>query len=132
MAGSALPRDTSSLDGVRVLLVEDDFLILMDLEDMLSAAGAKVIAECRNVEDALEKVEDDELEVEVAVLDMRLGDESAAPVARRLAERGVPFVFYSGQIDGDPVFAEWPDHELVHKPARSEVIVRAVAAAARA
>jgi len=129
MARPAQPRNTSALDGVRVLLVEDDLLILMDLEDVLVEAGAKVVAECRNVRDALERVDDDEFEV--AVLDVRLGDETVAPVARRLAERGVPFVFYSGQIGSDPFFAEWSDHELLHKPARSEAIVQAVAAAAQ-
>ena len=128
MARATQRENTSALKGIRVLLVEDDFLIMMDLEEVLSAAGAKVVAECHNVEDALDKVDD---EFEVAVLDMRLGRETVAPVARRLADRGVPFVFYTGQLECDAVLDEWSDHTLVHKPARSEVIVEAVAAAAR-
>src|SRR5262249_10227528 len=51
--------------------------------------------------------------------------------ARRLAERGVPFVFYTGQIDTDPAIAEWSDHACVHKPAPSGRLVEAVAVAAR-
>ena len=129
MAYTAQHGNPSSLDGVRVLLVEDDFLILIDLEDVLEEAGAEVIAQCRTVGDALEKAEDDD--IEVAVLDLRLGEESVTPVARKLAERGVPFLFYTGQLDADPVLAEWSDHRLIHKPARSETIVAAVAATAR-
>ena len=129
MAGQARGPNPSTLDGLRVLLVEDDFLILMDLEDVLQEAGAEIIAQCRSVNAALEHVDDDD--IEVAVLDLRLGDQTVAPVARRLAERGVPFLFYSGQIDSDPTLAEWPDHVLVHKPARSDAIVAAVASAAR-
>jgi DNA-binding response OmpR family regulator len=129
MTYTAQHGNTSALDGVRVLLVEDDFLILMDLEDTLTEAGAEVVAQCRTVGDALEHVDDDEFEV--AVLDMRLGDETVTPVARRLSEMGVPFLFYTGQLDDDPTLAEWSDHRLVHKPARSETIIEAVAEAAR-
>lgn len=129
MAEAAQHGDTSKLDGLRVLLVEDDFLILMDLEDMLEEAGAQVVAQCRTVGDALEKVDDDEFEV--AVLDLHLGNETVAPVARRLAERGVPFLFYTGQLAHDPILVEWSDHRLIHKPARSQTIIDAVAATVR-
>jgi DNA-binding NarL/FixJ family response regulator len=129
MAGSARNGNTSTLDGVRILLVEDDFLILMDLEDALEEAGAEIVAQCRSVDDALDHVDD--VDIAVAVLDLRLGNETVAPVARRLAEKGVPFLFYTGQLDDDPTLAEWSDHRLVHKPARSETIIEAVAEAAR-
>jgi DNA-binding NarL/FixJ family response regulator len=129
MAEARQHRDGSILDGIRVLLVEDDLLILMDLEEALEEAGAEVVAECRSVGDALQHAAGDD--IEVAVLDMRLGNDTVAPVARRLAERGVPFIFYTGQVAGDPVLSEWSDHALVHKQARSEVLIQAVAAAAR-
>jgi DNA-binding NtrC family response regulator len=129
MAGPARHGNTSELNGIRVLLVEDDFLILMALEDALEEAGAEIVAQCRTVGEALEHVEEDDFGV--AVLDMRLGRETVAPVARRLSERGVPFVFYTGQLESDPIFKEWSDHALVHKPARTAVLVEAVAAAAR-
>jgi DNA-binding response OmpR family regulator len=114
----------SLLKGARVLVVEDDFLILMELETILSEAGAD-IAGCRTVKDALALAENNRLAA--AVLDISLGRETIAPVARELARRGIPFVFYTGQIDNDAVRAEWPDHRFVPKPAQPRTIVTAVA-----
>ena len=114
----------SLLKGARVLVVEDDFLILMELEAILSEAGAE-IAGCRTVKDALALAERDGLTA--AVLDIRLGRETIAPVARELAQRGIPFVFYTGQIDADAMRTEWPDRRFVPKPAQPRTIVKAVA-----
>jgi DNA-binding NtrC family response regulator len=114
----------SLLKGARVLVVEDDFLILMELETILSEAGAE-IAGCRTVEDALALAAKNGLAA--AVLDIRLGRETIAPVARELARRGIPFVFYTGQIDTDAMRAEWPDCIIVPKPAQARTIVTAVA-----
>jgi DNA-binding response OmpR family regulator len=128
--GSLTRRDPSwtglghLLKGARVLVVEDDFLILMELETILSEAGAET-AGCRTVKDALTLAEKDGLAA--AVLDIRLGRETIAPVARELARRGVPFVFYTGQVNTDAVRAEWPDHGLVPKPAQPRAIVNAIA-----
>jgi DNA-binding NtrC family response regulator len=128
--GSSTKLDSSGtgrstlLKGARVLVVEDDFLILMELETILSEAGAE-IAGCRTVKDALALAEKNALAA--AVLDIRLGRETIAPVARELARRGIPFVFYSGQVNTDAVRAEWPDRRLVPKPAQPRAIVNAVA-----
>jgi DNA-binding NtrC family response regulator len=114
----------SLLKGARVLVVEDDFLILMELEAILSEAGAD-IAGCRTVKDALALAERDGLAA--AILDIRLGRETIAPVARELARRGIPFVFYTGQIDTSAMRAEWPDRRFVPKPSQPRAIVKAVA-----
>jgi hypothetical protein len=55
---------------------------------------------------------------------MRLGRETVAPVARRLARRGIPFVFYTGPA---AMRAEWPDCTIVPKPSQPRAIVKAVA-----
>ena len=65
--------------------------------------------------------------VGAAVLDIRLGDQTVDPIARQLDERGVPFLFYTGQIDTDPIRRKWPDHKILAKPARPQCIVMAVA-----
>jgi DNA-binding NtrC family response regulator len=115
-----------SLKGAHVLLVEDDFLIAVDVEMTLTAAGADV-AKSRTVRDGLALADDEDLAA--AILDIRLGRESVAPVARRLAERGVPFFFYSGQVDTDAIRAEWPHCKIIPKPARPQAIVLAIAQA---
>jgi DNA-binding NtrC family response regulator len=115
----------SLLRGVRLLVVEDDVIISMELEAILSEAGAEITGCCRTVKDALVLAEKNGLAA--AILDVRLGRETVAPVARELARRGVPFVFYTGQIDTDMMRAEWPDCTIVSKPAQPRTIVKAVA-----
>ena len=109
---------------MRVLIVEDDFIIAMELESVLCDAGAVVVCSCRTVAEALAHTDD---AFTAAVLDIRLGEQTVAPVARALAARGVPFVFYSGQVETDPIRAEWPASRIVPKPARARAIVDAVA-----
>lgn len=113
------------LNGVRVLVVEDDFIISMELEAVLLDAGAEIAGLCRNVQEALAVA--DRNDVAVALLDVRLGSETVTPVARRLAEHRIPFVFYTGQVDVDPLLAEWPGCAIVAKPASPSAIVGALA-----
>jgi DNA-binding response OmpR family regulator len=117
------PDMIPSLKGAYVLLVEDDFLVSAEVELALAAAGAE-IARTRTVEDAVALADEENLAA--AILDIRLGRDSVAPVARRLTERGVPFFFYSGQVDIDAIRAEWPHRKIVAKPARPRTIVNAI------
>jgi len=125
MNTSPSSRAASLLQGVRVLVVEDDALLLMELETILIGAGAEVIGVCRTVADGVTAAQQDG--IAAAVLDVRIGRDTIAPVARQLASRGTPFVFYTGQVDNDPAIAEWRDHAIVAKPAKAATIVSAVA-----
>jgi len=129
--GEALDRldAGSTLQGVRVLVVEDDFLILTELKDVLLDAGALVVGPYRTIKDALVSITRDD--VAVAILDIRVGRETIAPVACQLSRRGIPFLFYTAQTDMDPIHAEWPRCTIVSKPAQAETIVGAVAATLR-
>jgi len=113
------------LRGTRVMIVEDDVLLLMDLEVTLREAGVEIARGCRNVAEALAAVRNGD--VAVAILDVRVGRETTAPVARQLTSRGTPFIFYTGQVENDPQLAEWAGHTVVSKPARASVIVGALA-----
>jgi DNA-binding response OmpR family regulator len=115
-----------SLDGSRVLVVEDDFLIGLELATILTDAGADVVGPFQTVQSALAEVEDGKLSA--AILDIRLGDGTVEPVARRLAEHEVPFLFYTGQSKTDPIQAMWPDCRIVAKPALPGSLLSAVAA----
>jgi DNA-binding response OmpR family regulator len=112
------------LTGARVLLVEDEFILLMELEMIMQDAGAKIAASCRDPKEALVAL--DSAEITAAVLDVRLGSETAAPVARELAQRGIPFLFYTGQDGADPVLSEWPNCLVLTKPATAQSLVEAV------
>jgi DNA-binding LytR/AlgR family response regulator len=107
------------------MIVEDDVLLLMDLEAILRDAGAEIAGGCRNVAEAFVAARD--CDIAVAILDVRVGRETTAPVARQLASRGTPFIFYTGQVENDPQLAEWAGYTILSKPARASAIVDALA-----
>jgi DNA-binding NtrC family response regulator len=113
-----------ALKGVRLLVVEDDAILLMELEEILQEAGAEIVGRCRTVQDALASVEKDA--ISAAVLDVRIGNVTIAPVARQLGRRGTPFFFYTGQVVSDPALEEWRGCKVVAKPAQAHTIVSAV------
>ena len=81
---------------MRVLVVEDEALVAMDLERQLRRAGYDVVGPFRSVRDSLQALDDQKPSPDVAVLDYSLVGETSEPVAERLAERGVPFFFTTG------------------------------------
>jgi len=119
-----MDHDHTQLAGEHVLVVEDEVLVSLELESILEEAGAAVEL-CRSTPAALDRLKT--TPITSAILDVRLGSETVTPVAHRLAECGIPFMFYTGQSRSDPVLAEWPEHRIVTKPAASASIVRALA-----
>ena len=92
MIGSATTTDTSFRQ--RVLVVEDETLLVMALEDMLDGLGLDVIGPAMNLSHALELSGRERFDA--AILDVNLGGELSFPVADQLCERGIPFVFATG------------------------------------
>jgi DNA-binding response OmpR family regulator len=80
--------------GGRILVVEDELTVAMCIEDILVQAGYVVVGPVGRLEKALEAVSNEQLDV--ALLDMNLKGKSIYPVARILADRGIPFAFLSG------------------------------------
>jgi DNA-binding response OmpR family regulator len=113
------------LAGSRVLVVEDEFIIALELQSNFEDAGAEVVGPAHTLAEALELAT--HADITAATLDLQLMRDSVAPVARALAKRGIPFVFYSGQPSTDPVIAEWPRCKALAKPAHPEELVEAVA-----
>ena len=93
------PGAAPGLPGLRVLVVEDVAVLAWRVCDILAGAGAEVVGPVPDVPRALALL--DEREVDVAVLDMNLGGETAEPIADVLATRGVPFLFLTGYAWGD-------------------------------
>jgi CheY-like chemotaxis protein len=86
----------TDLQGLRLLVVEDETLVAMMLEMMLSAFGCVVVGVAGTLSRALALATDEAVPLDGAVLDVNLGGEMVYPVAERLAKRGVPFVFCTG------------------------------------
>lgn len=74
------------LDGLRVLIVEDDVMIAMMLEEQVTVAGASVIGPFDTVAGALEALA--AAAVDAAIIDANLVDGSGTPVAHRLMRAG--------------------------------------------
>lgn len=113
------------LADTRVLVVEDEFIIALDIQASLEEAGAAVIGPAYTLAQALELAEHEKFSA--AMLDLRLGCDSASPVAQLLIERHIPFLFYTGQPPSDPVRRAWPQSATLSKPASGDEIVQAVA-----
>jgi DNA-binding response OmpR family regulator len=107
----------------RILVVEDEALIAFEIEDAIKHAGGVVVGPFATVAGAMQPVENESLSA--AILDVRLGAETSLPIATRLAEKGVPFLFYTA-------YPELIEHSLlaqiVRKPATPDVLIGALAA----
>ena len=100
-----------ALAGLRVLIIEDESLIAMHVEDLLCELGCQVIGVAGSVPKALELLT--RVDIDLALLDVQLGDVPAYPVAAALKERNVPFVFMSGY---GQVLEAWRDRPTLQKP----------------
>ena len=84
----------SDLNGLRILVVEDEAAISLLLEDMLLDFGCEVIGPAARLSAALEAVAREQ--VDLAILDVNVAGEPIYPVAEALAQRSIPFVFSTG------------------------------------
>jgi len=91
---------SASLQGLRILLAEDEYLVARALKSYLNDAGATVVGPAASVRDSIRLLEANPLSG--AILDIRLGQELAYSVADRLNASQVPFVFYSGDCSRIP------------------------------
>ncbi|MCR0983949.1 PAS domain S-box protein [Roseomonas populi] len=111
-----------ALRGLRVLVVEDEALVAVEVADALAAAGCRIIGPAGTLEDGLAAARGTNA-IDAAVLDMKLGGRPVLPLADELVARGVPLLFTTG-YDEPP-----PGHQgaaVLTKPIRPEDLVRAV------
>jgi CheY-like chemotaxis protein len=101
---------TSSLQGLRILVVEDNFLVAEVIRDMLAASGCVIVGPVGRLDEGVRLAGQEALDG--AVLDVNLNGERCYPIARALRDRGEPYVFLTG-YDDDSAMAP---QEL--KPAR--------------
>jgi DNA-binding response OmpR family regulator len=78
----------------RILIVEDDALIAMLLEDMLSELSYEVSGQAAGLDEALQLA--DSLAFDAAILDVSLAGRSSLPVAKLLDQKGKPYIFATG------------------------------------
>ena len=107
--------------GRSILVVEDEPLIKLELTDLFESAEAHVIAAstCKQGLMAIGRYQ-----ISAALLDYVLWEDNVAPLCRQLAERQVPFMFYTGYHDLE---RSYPHAVIVQKPAGPEVLLAAMA-----
>ena len=89
--------DTAQLQGLRVLVVEDEMMVSMLIEDMLSDLGCVVVGPAARLDEAVALVNAGG--IDCAVLDVNLGGQPIFPLADLLREKGRPFAFATGYGD---------------------------------
>ena len=112
-----------TLDGARILILEDEPVIGLALEDLLQRNGAFVLF-ASGIEEACEMIESER--VESVILDVNVHGAESYPVASLLTKRRIPFIFATGYGDRahPPEFAGIP---TISKPYSADDISDALA-----
>jgi CheY-like chemotaxis protein len=107
-AEAASPRT-----GRRILVVEDEFLIRMLLEDMLTDLGYELVGVAGRVDEATELAQTKDFDL--AILDVNLDGHDVYPVAELIGKRGLPYMFVTG-YGGRGLPDQYRDRPTLQKP----------------
>jgi two-component system, response regulator PdtaR len=115
------------LAGRRCLVLDDEFLIALDIQQILERAGALHVACAASVAEAIALLGRDE-KFDLAVLDVKLSgpDRNSLNVAGLLAERKIPFVFLTGMRVDDVHAKQFPQAPVIEKPYDAASLLAAV------
>ncbi|WP_274425311.1 response regulator [Chelativorans sp. YIM 93263] len=118
----------TQLQGLSVLVVEDEGSVALLIEDMLQDLGCEIVASVARLAEALKVAAT--AEVDLAVLDVNLDGQPVFPVAELLRERQIPLVFSTGYgTSGLP--REFSSHPVLCKPFSMTELQQTVALALR-
>lgn len=122
MAGS-----NTLLIGKRCLVLDDEFLIALDIQQILEFAGAAHVACVATVAEALALLRANP-DFDLAVLDVKISgpDGNSLGVAAQLAAKGTPFVFLTGMRVDDLHAKQFPQAPVVEKPYDAVALLDAV------
>jgi CheY-like chemotaxis protein len=115
----------TGLDGKRILVIEDEFIVSAMAVEMIEALGASLAGSASSLAAALRIAET--AQADVALLDVNLNGERSDAVADALAARGIPVVFATGY--GAGAWRPPPGARLLDKPYTQERLAAALAAA---
>jgi CheY-like chemotaxis protein len=114
----------STLAGRRVLVVEDETLILMMIEGMLEDLGCTSITAAGTCDQAISLIQHQAFDA--AMLDMNLDGRDSQAVADALAARGVPFVYSTGNTTGHDIREGFNGRAVLRKPFSFEELAAAL------
>jgi DNA-binding response OmpR family regulator len=122
------PIGSADLRGLRILVVEDEFLVAMELETMLQDLGAEVIGPLGRLDEAVAIAREETLEL--AILDVNIGGQLVTPVADALTARAIPFVFCTG-YDGARLPGRHASAPVLMKPCQAHELKDALLSSLR-
>jgi DNA-binding response OmpR family regulator len=118
--------EPSPAERLRVLVVEDEMLLAMQMEDTLADFGCDVVGPVARIADGVELAGSERLDG--AILDINVSGADVFPIARQLAERGIPFIFVSGYASTN-LPPEWSGRPTLQKPFYPQDLARRMAEA---
>ncbi|HEV7323314.1 MAG TPA: HWE histidine kinase domain-containing protein [Ensifer sp.] len=121
---AALEQNGLGAANPRVLIVEDQMLIALDLESMLADEGLSDVSTASSVAQAMAHIEASP--PALAILDINLGQTNSFGIAAELVRRGTPFVFATGYGEGADLPPELVGVPIVRKPYGRNAIVGAL------
>lgn len=113
------------LENINVLVLEDEPLISLATEDMVTELGGRVVGPFARIPAARKEVEDGAGHIQLALLDININGERSTDFARDLQTLGVPIVFCTG-YDETGLEAEWRSTPTLRKPFSEPDLVKAV------
>ncbi|NGM20709.1 response regulator [Roseomonas stagni] len=129
----ATPTNTPKFDkkplfGKRVIIIEDEGILVLLLEDIVVAAGAEVVGSAGAVADALRLIEHERLAgtIDVALVDMKLHQEFAFPVLETLRRRGILTIIITG-YEAWHALREYTPAPMISKPIDASHLVATIA-----
>src|SRR5688572_3078139 len=108
----------------RILVVEDEFLIALDIASVLEQAGLVVVGPSATVADALEEL--GRGEVHGALLDASLPGQPVSGIADALKAKGIPFAFVTG-YGREQLPSAYREMPLIRKPFTGADLLAAIA-----
>lgn len=113
------------LEGLNILLVEEEALIAMEIEQLCYDDGAARVFTINSHENPCSELP----EVDAAILDARIGEEWNRDLGLHLMRKEIPFVFATGYDGSEPFFTAFPEIPIVGKPFVGRELVQALSAA---
>jgi CheY-like chemotaxis protein len=113
--------------GLSVLLVEDEYLIALDAEQILKGLGVETVEIVASFKEAEKRAANGRFDV--AVLDVNINGQYSFPIATTIGQRGIPYVFATGYELRDRSVAGLDDAICVTKPYTSDRLRDALVAA---
>jgi CheY-like chemotaxis protein len=126
---SNIHRPRSGFRCCRVLIVEDELLLALELQSLLESLGCEVIGPVPSVPRTLQLLARER--PDLALLDVNLGGRSVAPVAAALKLRGIPYVLVTGYNDLDAREPGLRDAARIDKPVNRRRLLQVLAQMAK-